>query len=190
MMEDENVSITEDDLVQLRYIETLSAQRFQELLKSDPPLVKFPLITKCELGDRSKTNALAKFITAIQALWFIVQCIVRGAKGLVITELELTTLALASLNALMLFLWRDKPQDVEVQVPVYLLKDSTEWGKTWEENKKEWEKKKEALETEKSREKAEMIWRYGAGPCWFYGGPCSHIRGNYFSPWRIGRSSG
>ena len=125
--DNELLIVDDDSLVNLRYAETLSARRFLELLRQPKPSIKLPIIAPCELKDRSKTDALAKFITAVQVLWFVVQCIARHMEGLAITQLELTTLALASLNAYMLWLWRDKPQGVDVQFPVYLLEDSEEW---------------------------------------------------------------
>jgi len=107
-----------DELIKEFYRETLSAQRFRELESSG--LIEFPTITKREIQDRSKGDGLSKIIAAFQTSWFVLQCIVRGAQGLAITELELVTLALASLNVVTLWFWRDKPLDVRVQVPVKL----------------------------------------------------------------------
>jgi len=100
------------------YLETLSAQRFRELESSG--FIEFPTITKREIQDRSKGDGLSKIIAAFQTSWFVLQCIVRGAQGLALTELELVTLALAILNVVTLWFWRDKPLDVRVQVPVKL----------------------------------------------------------------------
>jgi len=132
---DDELSTIDDEVVSLRYVETLSAKRLKDLLVNSS--VKFPKISKCELQDRSKSDSLAKFITAVQALWFVIQCIVRSAMGLAVTELELTTLALASLNLYTLWSWRDKPQNVGVQVPVYLMESSGEWVEIYEMKKGE-----------------------------------------------------
>lgn len=52
----------------------------------------------------------------MQLIWFIVQIITRAAKGLAITELELTTAALAGLNSVMYVFWWSKPRDVRCPV--------------------------------------------------------------------------
>lgn len=96
-----------------------SSNAFETLLRQKR--IKFPDITKEKIEDRSKTDALAKCIAIGQTGWFVLQCIARLASGLVITELELITLALATLNAFMYFLWWNKPFDVQTQVPVYLI---------------------------------------------------------------------
>jgi len=87
--------------------------------------------------DQSKSDGLARIITAIQVLWFVVQCVGRAANRLAITELELTILALASLNAYMLWLWRDKPQNIEIQVSVYYLEDIEKWEAELNEKEEE-----------------------------------------------------
>jgi len=77
-------------------------------------------ITDEEIGDRSKGDALAKVILILQSSWFICQCIARWVQGLGLTQLELTTLALASLNGITFILWWDKPLAVEAPVRVYM----------------------------------------------------------------------
>ncbi len=103
--------------VENRCIETLTSERFKQLLKESS--IEFPTITKCEIQDRSKGDAVAKFIAGIQTLWFVLQCFIRYLQGLAITELELTTIALAGLNVIVLWFWKDKPLNMSVQVPVY-----------------------------------------------------------------------
>ena len=83
--------------------------------------IAFPSITEEEIKDRSKADGLAKGILVLQTTWFIAQCISRTAQGLVITEIELITLAIASINGLLYFLWWNKPLDVKCCVPVLLL---------------------------------------------------------------------
>ncbi|THU87664.1 hypothetical protein K435DRAFT_681266 [Dendrothele bispora CBS 962.96] len=73
---------------------------------------KIITITEEEIMDRSKRDALAKFIAISQTVWFIVQCIIRGAEGLAITNLEILTLSFAMLNFVTYFFWRNKPQRV------------------------------------------------------------------------------
>ena len=55
-------------------------------------------------------------------MWFIAQCLSRPAQGLIITEIELITLAIAALNGILYFLWWNKPLDVNCCVPVLLLR--------------------------------------------------------------------
>ena len=62
---------------------------------------------------------MSKAIAILQSIWFIVQCIARGVEGLALTELELITLALASLNGLTYYFWWDKPLGVMEPIRVY-----------------------------------------------------------------------
>src|SRR6266540_924221 len=81
---------------------------------------EFPMITAAEIRDRSKGDALAKFIAILQTSWFIFQCITRGQQRLALTEFELVTLALASLNAITYVFWWHKPLGVQEPVRIYL----------------------------------------------------------------------
>ena len=83
--------------------------------------VAWPSITEEEIQDRSKGDYLSKGIVLVQMSWFIIQCIVRAAYGLAITELEVATLAFAVLSGITYYLWWHKPLDVRHSVPVYLL---------------------------------------------------------------------
>ncbi|KAF8645823.1 hypothetical protein AX16_007554, partial [Volvariella volvacea WC 439] len=56
-------------------------------------------------------------IVVIQTTWFVAQCIARHTQGLVLTEIELVTLAFAALNVITYGLWWDKPLNVEY--PIY-----------------------------------------------------------------------
>ncbi|KIJ33732.1 hypothetical protein M422DRAFT_182859 [Sphaerobolus stellatus SS14] len=73
----------------------------------------FPSISEPEIKDKSKSDALGKTVASAQIIWFITQVVARRARGLAITEIELTTSALAALNTVMYFLWWDKPFDVQ-----------------------------------------------------------------------------
>jgi len=89
-------------------------RRFQE-----PFEIAFPTITAAEIHDKARGDFLSKAIVILQSLWFIVQCIARGKQGLALTELELVTLALASLNGVMYYFWWDKPLGVKEPIKVY-----------------------------------------------------------------------
>jgi len=86
--------------------------------------IVWPTITEKEIKDKSKGDYLSKGIAIIQTTWFIIQCIVRGAYGLAVTELEVATLAFASLTGIICYLWWDKPLDVECSIPVHLIEDT------------------------------------------------------------------
>ncbi|KDR70339.1 hypothetical protein GALMADRAFT_76109 [Galerina marginata CBS 339.88] len=80
-----------------------------------------PRTTKEEIQDRSKSDGLSKALGVIQTTWFINQCIARRVQGLIITELELVTLAFAALNGVIYMFWWFKPLDVQTTVRVDLL---------------------------------------------------------------------
>ncbi|TFK44007.1 hypothetical protein BDQ12DRAFT_701673 [Crucibulum laeve] len=68
-----------------------------------------------------KDDALSKGLALFQTLWFVIQCIARGAQHLALTEIELSTIALAVLNAVTYFFWWNKPLDVQHPVAVFLI---------------------------------------------------------------------
>jgi len=82
----------------------------------------FPRISKAEIEDKSKGDAISKGFVILQITWFVTQCIARGVQGLPITELELATVAFAALNLVIYLLWWDKPLNVQRGVRVYKLK--------------------------------------------------------------------
>ncbi|KAF5339478.1 hypothetical protein D9758_015326 [Tetrapyrgos nigripes] len=75
-------------------------------------------------GTISSTDGLAKLATVMQLLWFIIQCIARGAENLAITELEFYTLGFATLNLTTYFFWWNKPSGFQYPIRVY---DPREW---------------------------------------------------------------
>ncbi|PPQ85320.1 hypothetical protein CVT25_000358 [Psilocybe cyanescens] len=82
--------------------------------------IEWPTITETEIKDKSKGDFFSKGVVVMQTTWFIIQCIVRGSKGMVLTELEVVTLAFATLTMIIYGLWWHKPLDVQVPVPVHL----------------------------------------------------------------------
>jgi hypothetical protein len=79
----------------------------------------FPRLSKADIEDKSKGDAISKGLVILQTGWFVTQCIARGVQGLPITELELATVAFAALNFVIYLLWWDKPQNVQRDVRVY-----------------------------------------------------------------------
>ncbi|THU80835.1 hypothetical protein K435DRAFT_767780 [Dendrothele bispora CBS 962.96] len=79
---------------------------------------KYINITEDEITARSKTDFLTKSIAVVQTTWFILQCIARVTEGLVVTDLEIVTVAFALLNIVTYILWWDKPQRVRYPMKV------------------------------------------------------------------------
>ena len=79
---------------------------------------KFVLPTAEEIQDRSKGDGLSKALVVGQTAWFVAQCLSRWVAGFAITEMELVTLAFATLNGIIYFLWWNKPLDVRYAVQV------------------------------------------------------------------------
>ena len=98
----------------------LTLEMLRELVKDPGFKIR---ITEDEITDRSKGDALSKIIFMLQSSWFIMQFIARRVQGLSFTQLELTTLALASLNGITFMLWWDKPLGAHIPVRVYLKRE-------------------------------------------------------------------
>ena len=86
---------------------TIDSLKFLELCEANK--IANPLIMVQDIQDKSKSDALAKAILAVQLLWFTVQVIARGSYGLAVTLLELDTVSMAALALLILWFWWDKP---------------------------------------------------------------------------------
>ena len=99
-------------------VEVIGPEKLESLVSSGK--ITPPSISEEDIQARSKGDGLAKALVIIQTTWFIAQCIARRIQGLVITEIELVTLAFATLNSVMYFLWWNKPLNVESTVPIYL----------------------------------------------------------------------
>lgn len=84
-------------------------------------IARLPNITTAEIHDRSKSNVFVKAVTIIQIFWISLQVIVRSARGLAISQLELVVTAF-SLCAIMTYLFLiPKPQGVQIPMrPIVL----------------------------------------------------------------------
>lgn len=102
------------------WVGVLSFHKFKSLLSSQK--LRFPDVTEEEINDRSKGDALSKGVALLQITWFIIQLIARARQGLVITELELTTAALAGLNSVMYLFWWSKPLDIQCPIVTHTKK--------------------------------------------------------------------
>lgn len=98
--------------------EVLSFDRYERLSVQDTTF-EMPKITAADINDRSKGDFLSKSIAILQTTWFILQCITRARHQLALTELELVTLALASLNAITYAFWWHKPLGVQEPIRIY-----------------------------------------------------------------------
>ncbi|KIJ47392.1 hypothetical protein M422DRAFT_248780 [Sphaerobolus stellatus SS14] len=76
--------------------------------------IDIPTITAEEIKDRSKSDSLAKAIATVQILWFVTQTIARHIQKQSVTQLELTTAALAALTIIMYLYWWHKPMEIQV----------------------------------------------------------------------------
>src|SRR5260221_1970074 len=100
-----------------RYTKTKERERLDWKLRK---------ISEENIKDRSKSDILSKLIAITQTTWFILQCIARGQQRLTLTELELVTLALASLNAITYVFWWHKPLGVQVPIGIYFKTEAIE----------------------------------------------------------------
>jgi len=72
-----------------------------------------PDISKEYIKDKSKADHLAKMLVIAQATWLILQVVMRWASKLLVTALELNTLAHSICALLVYSLWWDKPLDIQ-----------------------------------------------------------------------------
>ena len=80
------------------------------VIKYYPNLI--PNLPALSLWDRSKTDSIAKALLIIQVLYFCASCIIRRAKDLPLSLLEITTLAHAVCALLTYFVWWCKPSNI------------------------------------------------------------------------------
>ncbi|TFK58388.1 hypothetical protein BDN72DRAFT_92550 [Pluteus cervinus] len=80
--------------------------------------VKELQLTEKEIQDKSKGDILSKTLVAFQTTWFMFECIARLQQGLPLLELEVVTLAFATLNIITYGLWWYKP--LNVLCPIYI----------------------------------------------------------------------
>lgn len=82
-------------------------------------LTRLPFITTAELNDRNKSDSLVRLIAIVQILWMIIQIIVRAARHLAISQLEIAVAAFAVCAVAIYGLNWEKPKGV--QAPYTLL---------------------------------------------------------------------
>ncbi|KAK6538119.1 hypothetical protein TWF694_011001 [Orbilia ellipsospora] len=82
----------------------------------------YPETTTREIEDKSKQDTVAKVITCLQIGYIMLQCIGRTAQGIVITTMELSTLAIVVCSILTSLCWLEKPLDVREPIRLVLKK--------------------------------------------------------------------
>ena len=96
----------------------LTAEKFQELLRAKK--IDLPTITEEEIKGLGKGDGLSATLTILQTTWFIIQFFRRLGQGLVVTNIEWLTVAVAVANGGLHFFWWRKPLDVPFSVPLAL----------------------------------------------------------------------
>jgi len=94
----------------------LSLEDIEELVRNEE--IEYPIVSREEIQDRSKGDAVTKALVVLQTAWFLLQCVARASQHLALTELELATAAFAVLSIIMYVLWWDKPLDVQCPISV------------------------------------------------------------------------
>jgi hypothetical protein len=72
-----------------------------------------PDISRKHIEDKSKSGGMGKFLTCWQATYFCAQCVFRLSRQYSISLLELNVFAHALCALMLLWIWWDKPQDVQ-----------------------------------------------------------------------------
>lgn len=87
-------------------------------LKEAGFLARLPYITKAELNDKNKSDSLVRFVAVVQILWIIIQIIVRGARHLAVSQLEIAVVASAICAVVIYGLNWEKPKGVQTPYTV------------------------------------------------------------------------
>lgn len=81
-------------------------------------IISLPKVTKKELQDKSKSDALVKALAIVQVLWLIIQLAARRYYGLASAPFEIITAALSASTIILYILEWNKPKDVNT--PIYV----------------------------------------------------------------------
>lgn len=84
------------------------------ILRQNSTLARLPSISVKEIQDKSKSDAFIKGTAILQVLWLVIQIIVRGAKHLPVSQLEIAVLAFAACTLLTYAFSWSKPQNITV----------------------------------------------------------------------------
>lgn len=78
------------------------------------------------IKDKSNSDTTGKLFATSQAVWFVVQCIMRVSNGLPLAPLEVMTLSYVPLFAVAYLYWWTKPRDIETPSEINLPKMTPE----------------------------------------------------------------
>ena len=94
----------------------LSLEDIEKLVQNKE--IGYPIVTREEIHDKSKGDAVTTALVFLQTTWFLLQCAARARQHLALTELELMTAAFAVINIIIYALLWDKPLDVHCHIAV------------------------------------------------------------------------
>ncbi|KAJ6570914.1 hypothetical protein DFH09DRAFT_982308 [Mycena vulgaris] len=81
-------------------------------------LLAIQKIKVADIMDKSKGDALSKGAALAQGLWFTAHALARVSQRLLVTKLEIATLAFVGMHFLTWLLWQEKPLDVQQPIVV------------------------------------------------------------------------
>ena len=88
----------------------------------------FPLPSKKDINDKSKSNAFTKAIALIQICGLLASVIARGCQGLEVSQLEIITLAFVGCTLLTYGFWWNKPQDINTPILLPISLEDSQWA--------------------------------------------------------------
>ena len=96
----------------------INAAKLHFLLKHN--YVELPDLSKKQILDKNKAEAIMRLLTLGQICWFSANCIGRGVTGLALTSFELSTLAFISSAIGTFCCWFHKPMDIETPTIIHM----------------------------------------------------------------------
>ncbi|KAA8650406.1 uncharacterized protein ATNIH1004_003092 [Aspergillus tanneri] len=82
-----------------------------------------PQIGRKDIGDRNKSDGVARCFAVCQGVWLLLNCILRAAQSLAVTTLELTTVSFVIVFFATSFCWYHKPLDIGTTITLTLTTD-------------------------------------------------------------------
>jgi len=92
-------------------------------LRDKRVLLKLPHISEEELEDKSKSDSFVKTITIFQIIWATIQIIVRTARKLAISQLELAVIAFGACAVVIYLLYWSKPKSTSTTITILWYQD-------------------------------------------------------------------
>jgi len=92
-------------------------------LRDKRVLPKLPHINEEELKDKSKSDSFVKTIAVLQIIWVTLQIILRTARKLAISQLELAVIAFAACAVVIYLLYWSKPKSTSATITILRYQD-------------------------------------------------------------------